>query len=140
MADDTLPNWQPISMLPKIAELIDGELADAEEHYATLIQVRNRPHVLDDTTVQRSIKLHKDQLEFLWVFQEQLVRWRQAGLSTQEHEEIERLSVQLGRLHTVLTDILVLADELRHCTIDKVLAKSDLELGIAALLSGIKRH
>ena len=127
-------------MLPKIAELIDGELADAEEHHITLLQVRDRPHVLDDATVQRSIKLHTDQLEFLWVFQEQLVRWRQAGLSTHEHEEIERLSVQLGRVHTVLTDILVLADELRHCTIEKVLAKSDLELGIAALLSGIKRH
>lgn len=80
------------------------------------------------------------ELELLWVFQEQLFRWRQAGLSTREHEQIKRLSVQLERLHTVLTDILVLADELRHCTIDKVLTKSDLELGIAALLSGIKRH
>lgn len=139
MADDTLPNWQPISMLPKIAELIDGELADAEEHHTTLLQVRDRPHVLDDATVQRSIKLHTEQLEFLWVFQEQLVHWRQTGLKPHERKEIDRLSVQLGRLHTVLADILVLADELRQGTIDKVLAKSDLEMGIDAL-RGIKRH
>ena len=25
-------NWQPISMLPTIAEIIKGELADAKEH------------------------------------------------------------------------------------------------------------
>jgi hypothetical protein len=140
MSNAPLPNWQPISMLPKIAEIIDGELADAEEHHTTLLQVRDRPHVLDDATVQRSIKLHTEQLEFLWVFQEQLDRWRQAGLKPHKREEIDHLSVQLGRLHTVLTDILALADELRQGTIDKVLAKSDLELGIDVLLRGIKRH
>ncbi len=43
-------------------------------------------------------------------------------------------------MHTVLTDILALANELKHGTIEKVLAKSDLEMGIEALLRGIKRH
>ena len=140
MADTNFPNWQPISMLPRIAEIIDGELADAKEHRATLQEVRSRPHVLDDATVQRSIKLHTEQLEFLWVFQEQLVRWRKSDLEPHESEEIGRLSVQLGQLHTVLTDILALADELRQGTIDKVLAKSNLELGIEALFRGNKRH
>jgi hypothetical protein len=35
-----------------------------------------------------------------------------------------------------LTNILALADELKEGTIDKVLAKSDLELGIEVLLRG----
>jgi hypothetical protein len=35
-----------------------------------------------------------------------------------------------------LTNILALADELNEGTIDKVLAKSDLELGIEVLLRG----
>jgi hypothetical protein len=136
MTDATGPNWQPINMLPKIAGIIDGELADAEEHHATLLQVRDKPHVLDDATLERSIKLHTEQLEFLWVFREQLDRWRQAGPAPRECQEIDRLSEQLERLNTVLTNILALADELKEGTIDKVLAKSDLELRIEAMLRG----
>ncbi|MGO9902882.1 MAG: hypothetical protein ACLP0J_25060 [Solirubrobacteraceae bacterium] len=36
-----------------IAKLIDEELADARELYATLSDARSKPHVLDDQTVQR---------------------------------------------------------------------------------------
>jgi len=136
MTDAASPNWQPISMLPTIAGIIDGELADAEEHYATLLQVRDKPHVLDDATVERSIKLHTEQLEFTWVFREQLDRWCRTDLITHEQEEIDRLFDQLERLRKVLTNILALANELKKGTIDKILTKSDLELGIEVLLRG----
>ena len=136
MSYATSPNWQPISMLPTITGIIDGELADAEKHYATLLQLRDKPHVLDDATVEKSIKLHTEQLEFTRVFREQLDRWYQTDLTTHEREEINRLSVQLERLRKVLTNILALADELKEGTIDKILAKSDLELGIEVLLRG----
>jgi len=136
MADNPTPNWQPISMLPTIAGIIDGELTDAEEHYATLLQAREKPYVLDDEIVDRTIRLHTEQLEFLWVYQEQLVRWRQADQDPILREEIDRLAGQLGRLHTTLTNILTLAAELSKGTIDKILAKSDLEMGIEALLRG----
>jgi uncharacterized protein Smg (DUF494 family) len=57
-------------------------------------------------------------------------------LTIHKREEIDRLSVQLEQLRVVLTNILVLADELKEGTIDKVLAKNDLELGIEVLLRG----
>ena len=136
MTDAPTPNWQPISMLPTIAGIIDGELVDAEEHYATLLQVREKPHVLDDATVERSIKVHTEQLEFTLVFREQLDRWCRTDLTTHEREENDRLSVQLELLRKVLIDILALADELKDGTSDKILAKSDLELGIEVLLRG----
>lgn len=107
-----------------------------EEHYATLLQVRDKPHVLDDATVERSIKLHTEQLEFTWVFREQLDRWYRTDLTTHEREEIDRLFDQLERLRKVLTNILALADELKEGTIDKILTKSDLDLGIEVLLRG----
>jgi hypothetical protein len=74
LADDPAPNWQPLTALPLVASLIDGELADAREHQATLLAVRDRPYVLDDATVERSIKLHTEQRDFLGVFAEQLAR------------------------------------------------------------------
>ena len=134
MANDPLPHWQPLTALPLIASVIDGELADGEEHYATLLTVRDRPHVLDDATVERSIKLHTEQQDFLGVFAEQLARWRNERPSDAQRRELDRLEGQLGRLRAVLGDILALAEELQQGTIERVLAKSDLELGLEALL------
>ena len=134
MADDPAPHWQPLTALPLIASLINGELADGQEHYATLLSVRDRPHVLDDAIVERSIKLHTEQRDFLWVFAEQLARWRHEQPTAAQRHELDRLEGQLERLRVVLEDILKLAEELKQGTIERVLAKSDLELGIEALM------
>ncbi len=134
MADNPTPHWQPLTALPLIASLIDGELADGQEHHATLLAVRDRPHVLDDATVERSIKLHTEQRDFLGVFAEQLARWRYERPTDAQCRELDRLEGQLERLRVVLNAILELAEELQQGTIERVLAKSDLELGIEALL------
>ena len=136
MADDPTPHWQPITALPLIASLIDGELADGREHHATLLTVRDQPYVLDDATIERSIKLHTEQRDFLWVFAEQLARWRNEQPTSNQSRELDRLEGQLERLRAVLSAILQLAEELQQGTIERVLAKSDLELGIEALLRG----
>ena len=43
-------------------------------------------------------------------------------------------------MRAVLDDILKLAKELQQGTIERVLAKSDLELGIEVLMRGTNRH
>ena len=140
MKNNPTPHWQPLTALPLIASLIDGELADGQKHQATLLSVRDRPHVLDDATVERSIKLHTEQRDFLWVFAEQLARWRNEHPSDAQRCELERLEGQLERLRAVLSAILALAEELQQGTIERVLAKSDLELGIEALMRGTNRR
>jgi len=140
LADNPAPHWQPLTALPLIASLIDGELADGQEHQATLLSVRDRPYVLDDATVERSIKLHTEQRDFLGVFAEQLARWRNERPTDAQRRELDRLEEQLERLRAVLNNILELAEELQQGTIERVLAKSDLELGIEALLRGTNRH
>ena len=134
MADDPAPHWQPLTALPLIASIIDGELADGQEHHATLLSVRDRPYVLDDATIERSIKLHTEQRDFLGVFAEQLARWRHEQPTDAQRRELDRLDGQLERLRAVLDDILELARGLKQGTIERVLAKSDLELGLEALL------
>ena len=140
MADDPAPHWQPLAALPLIASLIDGELADGQEHHATLLSVRDQPYVLDDATVERSIKLHTEQRDFLGVFAEQLARWRHEQPTDAQRRELDRLDGQIERLRAVLEDILKLAEELKQGTIERVLAKSDLELGLEALRRGTKRR
>ena len=111
MADDPAPHGQSITALPLIPSLPDGELAD-----------------------ERRTKPHAEQRDFLWVFAEPLARWRNEQPSSAQRRELDRLEGQLERLRAVLSDILELAEELQQGTIERVLAKSDLELGLEALL------
>ncbi len=128
------PNWQPITQLPLIATVIDGMLEAAEEQAQTLQQARPKPYVLDDDTVGRVIAVFTTQQDDLWLFEEQLRRWEAQELTDVQRREIGRLTSQLGQLREVIAAILALADELKSGTIEQVLAKSDAQLGLEALL------
>jgi hypothetical protein len=127
------PIWHPITRLSEIAALIDGQLAGAEEHYQTLGEARGRPRALDDATVQRVIRVFTEEVEFLDIYDEQLARWRAGPLTPAQCREMERLDAQVARHREVATAIVVLAEELSAITIDVILGKSDLELGLETL-------
>jgi len=130
------PQWQPIERLALVASHIDGMLESATEQYETLQLAKPKPFVLDNYTVGRVIDAFTTQQDDLWLFDEQLRRWERGTLTTAQRQEVERLAGQVLQLHEVITAILRLADELKEGTIEKQLAKSDVELGIEALLKG----
>jgi hypothetical protein len=134
MAKQPTPQWQPLEKLPFIAWAIDGMLESAEENYANLQPARKRPSMLDDYTVGRVIEVYTTQRDDLWLYDEQLKRWAALSLTAARRQEVTRLTAQMKRLHEVLTTILALADELKEGTIEKVLAKSDAEVGLEFLL------
>jgi len=127
------PQWQPIDKLPVIAYAIDGMLASAEEQYPTLEEAQPRPHLLDDYTVSRVVAVYTEQRDDLWLYEEQLRRWRAGTLTAAQRREVERLTGQLGRLRAVIDTILALMDELKGGTIEKMMAKSDVEVGLGAV-------
>ncbi|HDR4885375.1 TPA: hypothetical protein QCR18_004655 [Bacillus cereus] len=128
------PNWQPIQNLPIIANLIDGQSSDAKEQYVNLLEAISKPHVLNDAIIQRTIHVYTEQLEFVWIFEEQLSKWKkEERLTPIEQSEIERLQGQVQQLHSILTDILTITEKLKDGTYEKVMAKSDLQLGIESL-------
>jgi len=134
MAQHPPPTWQPITRLPLIAAAIDGMLSSAEEQYPLLLKARPTPYVLDDATVGRVLQVFTTQRDDLWMYEEQLRRWGAGTLTGAQRQEVTRLTGQLGRLRQVITTILALADELAAGTIEKVLAKSDVEIGLESLL------
>jgi len=135
MSGNPAPNWQPLSRLPMIASLIEGQLGDAKDQLKTLSEARHKPYVLDDAIVARILKVYTEQSEFTWVFEEQLTKWqREEHLTPFQELEIKRLQGQVGQWKQLLKIILELAEVLKHGTIEKILAKDDLELGLEALL------
>ena len=94
--------------------MIDAMLQDAEEHYQTLLQASPKPHVLDDYIVGRVFEVFGNQKDVLWLFEEQLARWKMDKLSVGQRHEVNRLSEQVGRCRTVIQSILSLAEQLKQ--------------------------
>ena len=128
-------NWQPISRMPLIAGMIKGSLDDTREHLGTLTKAGDRPHVLDDATIDRVEQVHNEQIEFIEIYTQQIGRWRTEKPSASQARELDRMEKQNHQLRGVTADVLALARELRKGTIERVLGMSDLELGIQALLA-----
>ncbi len=76
MPNEDPVNWQPVSEMPLIATMIDGALEDTCEHLETLAQARTRPYVLDNATLDRSERVHTEQLGFVDIYAQQISRWR----------------------------------------------------------------
>jgi hypothetical protein len=119
--------------MPTLATHIDGMLSHHQEQYATLLQAKDRPHVLDDYTVQRVIKAYSTARQDLPLFDEQLRRWSTEKVTTAQRQEIIRLKGQMQQLHEVIDDVLKLANVLAKGTIEQQFAKSDEEIGLEYL-------
>lgn len=132
------PNWQPLSMLPMMADMVSGMLDEVNTQIQTLRQAQERPHVLDDYTVGRVLKVYSEQQDFLWVYEAQLERWQQETLTATQRQQTEQMAAQLAQLKPGLIEILEIANDLKGQTIEAVLGKSDEELARDVLLGKIK--
>ncbi len=128
------PKFQPITQLSLIARHIDGMVRSANKQYGTLLEARPKPYVLDEYTVGRVIDVFTTQQNDVWLFDEQLRRWKAGTLTDKQRGEVERPVEQMAKLRQVIDSILNLADELKEGTIEKQLAKSDEQLGLEFLL------
>jgi hypothetical protein len=65
-------NWYPNSQMPLIASMIDTSLNDTREHLGTLGQAKDRPHVLDDVTIDRVEQVHTEQMDYAEIYTRQI--------------------------------------------------------------------
>ncbi|NQY65607.1 MAG: hypothetical protein HRT38_18240 [Alteromonadaceae bacterium] len=129
------PQWQPISMLPVFSEMIDGMSNTSIEQLETLYPVLDKPHILDDDTINRLINLYTEELNNQWIFEEQFRRWKDKNISPNEEQEVNRLIGQLPKLKTNSEKILKLVRSIEHNTIDKIIAMDEIEL-VDSIISG----
>ncbi|RJR12605.1 hypothetical protein C4588_01895 [Candidatus Parcubacteria bacterium] len=132
------PNWQPVSMIPMIASIIDGEVENLEDLYKNLCEARKKPHVMDDITVDRAIGNHKRYLEEAWVYDEQITRWKKENLTGEQRREIERLAGQMVKYRKMCEEIIAVSEEIKKGTINRILEMSEEELAMAVLSGKLK--
>lgn len=128
-----------ITFLPTYTEILIGELGHTEEQYETFVEVKDKPHVLDDTIVNRAIKLYEDQLTFIPLHEKQFNWWLSEDLTDAQRYQVEDLKNKLPLLQEKTEQLLVLLAELSNGTIDRILEMDDEELGRKILSGEIKR-
>ena len=128
-----VPRWHAISALPLIAEHVEDSLAGSEEQLATLGEARGKPYVLNDAIVGRAKRLFTEQREFVAIYAEQVRRWQRLDLDAATAARVAALAGTVERLREVTGEVLALVEELAKGTIDKIMAMSDLELGMRSL-------
>ena len=138
MMGDQQIQWHPISMLPTFTFMVDGMLEESLVQLSNMRGVVDKPHVLDDATLNRVFDLYDKQLDDQRYFVEQFSRWKQGHLSNAEAKEVDRLIKQSATLKDVNEEILKIAHSIKHETIDQILAMDDVELAIAVLSGKIK--
>jgi len=136
VGQEPLPEWQPSGKIFLVGTMIDGMLELAAQQAALVQEVRAKPYVLDDETVDRVIGVYTRQRDDLWLWDEQLRRWSAEALNGIRRREVLRLQGQMVKLHAAVASILALADELKGGTIERVLAMDDAALGLEML----RRH
>lgn len=138
MSEQDQPRWQPLSSLPLLARMIDELLESAQENQINLDAARHRPHLLDDYTINRVVKTYTEQRKDLWLYEEQLARWRSENLDPDQRHEVELLGSQVRRLRETLSSIIALADEIKTGTIEQTVGQDDADL-VRDLLSGKRK-
>ncbi|MEQ8192709.1 MAG: hypothetical protein ABRQ39_32390 [Candidatus Eremiobacterota bacterium] len=136
---DEMPNWQPLSMMPTIASIIDGEVDNFEDLYKNLCEARKKPHVMDDIIIDRAINNHRKYLEGAWVYDEQIARWKKEKLTEEQYREIQRLAGQMIKYRKMCKEIIAVSEEIKKGTINRILEMSDEEVAIAVLTGKLKR-
>ncbi len=132
------PNWQPLSMIPTIASIIDEEVENFEDLYKMLGEAMEKPHVMDDMTLDRAISNHRKYLEGAWVYDEQLTRWKKENPTGDQSREIERLTGQMLKYRKMCEEIIAVSEEVKKGTINRILEMSDEEVAIAVLTGKLK--
>jgi len=130
-------NWYPVSQVGWFTAHIQEGIAVTGHQLKLLRPALARPGLLDEATVARIIGVHQDQAGDLVLFQNQAGRWKATpGLTAAQQADVAGYEAAVAQLRQVNSDMLAAADQLTRTTIEAVLARSDLELGLEALLPG----
>ena len=115
--------------LKLFAQLYCGEYEECAQILRDL--KKSRKGSMDDASINRVIIQYKDKLNFLDCAEKQFNKWLAIGNPNKVQTlEIQRLVSEVEKTRKIVHEVLSLSKELEKVTIEKLMAKSDLELAL----------
>lgn len=130
------PTFHPLTMIPTLLKITDDMLVAAKEQLANMKIAKEKPHILDDDIVERSLKLHKEQNDDSALFLQQCSIWKQEELTELQLTQVQAIENFTNLLIDINNQLIAIFEHCKDCTINKILAKDDLELAFDFLMEG----
>ncbi len=128
------PQWQPISRLPFLTQHITDGVKYAEESLALFAQARGSYRISDAEVAGIVKTFTQSKADLGELYTEQGRRWQALDLGATRRQDVQRFVDLVAEELGLVEQILALAEELKTWTIEAMLAKSDEQLGLDALL------
>jgi len=133
-------NYQPITKALSILELTKDMLDASREQLETMQQVKDKPYLLGDALINRSLKSYTAQNEEIDVFLQQCAIWRKEKLNEVNLYQVQEIESCICLLKDVNDQIISIANYCKDFTMDEILEKDNLELALDILLRKIPFH
>ncbi len=125
--------WYPIEKIALFESTVADGIAATEENYATFLEAKNKPHVLDDSIIDRAIRLYSGQIEDVGYIDQQNTRWRKGTLTASQQDRVDALAYKSEYFRKLTEKTLFLVKELRKGTINRIIEMSDEEVALKVL-------
>jgi hypothetical protein len=130
-------NWYPIGDVGWFTEHMREGITVTTGQLDLLQPALARPGRLDNATVADIIRVHQDQAGDLVLFQNQADKWNATpGITEAQRAAVREFEEAISEVRRLNAEVLAAAERLKPVTIEALLARSDLELGMDALLRG----
>lgn len=132
-------HFQNTDMIPRLLAVTSETLEGSKEQLMNLSAAKEKPYVLDDEIISRSENLYKTQIEDTEFYLSQTKYWKGCRLTEEEWRKVHEIESKTAELLEVNKEILEILQYCKRYTIDKILAKDDMELVIDVLSGKIPR-
>ena len=85
---------------------------------------------VDNALVERALTLLQKNTEHIFLYYEQLNKWKRETVTDVQKKSLDIFAQKISQSRELNTTLIDLVQELKESTIDKVLEKDDLELGL----------
>ncbi len=132
------PNWYPLDLLSRYLNLSKDQLSVAQNQLQNLISCKNRPHILDDQTINKITQVCNTQNESTSIYIEQCNKWRKQNPNDEQLSNIINVENNIKQVEVINNQILdLIKNNFKDRTIDSIFQKSDFELGLDFLRGNI---
>lgn len=118
--------------------MVSDGIAYTKEQYDLFLKAKGKPQVLDDSIIDRGIRVFQDQLEEADCHDRQISRWKSLEITESQRALVAHFEAGANQYRDITKQVLDLLEELRKGTINRILETDDEELGLDFLLGKIK--
>ena len=119
------PAFQSLSKIRNILEMTHIMLEESKEQLRRMREAKEKPHILDNDIVDRSLKLYKDQNEDSKFFIKQCNIWKQEKLTELQAIRVKEIEYNANLLTEINNKLFSIFNYCKDRTINKIMEKED---------------